>query len=92
MDSRRVSTKGDVFFVLDPRHLPWGDEIIPNATRFLAEVRRSRAANPSRPVLVPGDRGRSRAILAAGNDRIRLPRRLWETLNELAVGRDPESP
>jgi LDH2 family malate/lactate/ureidoglycolate dehydrogenase len=87
LDSRLVSTKGDLFIVLDPRRLPWGDEVSSRATAYLAEVRRSSPADPHRPVLVPGDRGRARASLATRPDRIRLSRRLWSMLSLLAEDR-----
>lgn len=87
LDNRLVSTKGDLFVVLDPRRLPWGDEVSARATAYLAEVRRSTPADPLRPVLVPGDRGRVRASLAGRPARIRLPRRLWATLSLLAERR-----
>lgn len=87
-DARRVSTKGDLFLAIDPRALPWRGEVNTAATAYLAEVRRSRPVDPSRPVLVPGDRARARARFAAERDHLRLPSRLWAALTLLADGRN----
>lgn len=87
MDGRLVSTKGDLYLALDPRRLPWGEEVSRRATAFLAEIRRSRPVDPARPVLVPGDRGRARISMTSEEDRMLLPRRLWSALNLLAGGR-----
>ncbi|MDT4917885.1 MAG: hypothetical protein QOH89_2585, partial [Pseudonocardiales bacterium] len=87
LDTRLVSTKGEVFLVLDPRRLPWGDEVSARATAYLAEVRRSSPVDPAHPVLIPGDRGRVRASLARGQDRLRLTAQLWAELNRRADGR-----
>ena len=87
LDNRLVSTKGDVFIVIDPRRLPWGDEVSARATAYLAEIRRSTPVDPHRPVTVPGDRGRARASLTGRPSRIRLSRRLWATLSLLAENR-----
>jgi LDH2 family malate/lactate/ureidoglycolate dehydrogenase len=87
LDARMVATKGELFIVIDPRRLPWGDDVSAQATAFLAEVRRSPPVDPSRPVLVPGDRGRARASFARSQNRMRLPATLWAQLNQLAAGR-----
>jgi LDH2 family malate/lactate/ureidoglycolate dehydrogenase len=87
LDARMVSTKGELFVVVDPRRLAWGDEVGAQATAFLAEVRRSPPVDPTRPVLVPGDRGRARASFAASEDRMRLNASLWAQLKQLAAGR-----
>lgn len=79
LDESNPATKGDVVILIDPT-AGAGDTCA--LTAYLDRLRRSRAADPTRPVAIPGDgsRARRREMLAMG---IELPQPLFETLMAL---------
>jgi L-2-hydroxycarboxylate dehydrogenase (NAD+) len=80
LDDDRPSNKGDLFILMSG-----GGH---SASEYLDEVRRSRPADPSTPVAVPGDGARSRYQDSVA-DGIEIPDGLWRELTALeAVQRE----
>ena len=76
LDDTQPATKGDIVILIDPDA---GAGDASGLVAYLDRLRNSRAANPGRPVAVPGDGSRARraGILAEG---IELPQPLLDTL------------
>ncbi|MEV5961218.1 Ldh family oxidoreductase [Kribbella sp. NPDC051952] len=80
LDDDRPSNKGDLFILMSGGGHSAGE--------YLDEVRRSRPADPSTPVAVPGDGARSRYQDSVA-DGIEIPDGLWRELTALeAVQRE----
>jgi L-2-hydroxycarboxylate dehydrogenase (NAD+) len=81
LDDVHKSTKGDVFVVVHPPDAGENQAL----SDYLAAVRTARARRADRPVLVPGDRARSRR--EAGIERgIEVPGEIWSAITRLAEG------
>jgi LDH2 family malate/lactate/ureidoglycolate dehydrogenase len=81
LDSVEVSNKGDLFIVIAPQHAAAARAIV---TAYLDDIRNAAPADPSQPVMAPGDR--ARATREISKDRgVTLDDGLWADLNRLAA-------
>ncbi|MDQ0317851.1 Ldh family oxidoreductase [Amorphus orientalis] len=82
LDATEVANKGDLIILIDPNA---GDARAAGVASYLDRVRGSRAADPARPIAIPGDRMRARRqhSLEAG---IELPDALYDQIQALSVG------
>jgi len=76
LDAEHVANKGDVFIVIDPRAAP---QQLGRTSDYLAALRASPAADPARPVSIPGDGARQRR-LASERDGVEVNDTLWSAL------------
>jgi L-2-hydroxycarboxylate dehydrogenase (NAD+) len=81
LDSVNVSNKGDIFIVIAPPHAESAKMLV---TDYLDTIRNTTPADPSQPVLVPGDRAHA-ACQKALEKGIYLDDGLWEDLQTLAA-------
>lgn len=79
LDDEHLSTKGDVFIVLDPRA-----DSLARITRYLADIRESPPAPGTASVAVPGDRSRA-SHSRARRDGFAVPTVLLQEIKELKV-------
>ena len=79
LDSTLPCNKGDVFIVIEPH--PAGLGIV---SGFLEALRQAPAADPRRPVRIPGERALSRRAAQAGAD-IQLDPDVWARIKALAA-------
>ncbi|WP_371822102.1 Ldh family oxidoreductase [Martelella soudanensis] len=82
LDAINVANKGDIVILIDPAA---GERGSSGLAAYLDRLRASRAADPSRPVAVPGDGMRARRSRALA-DGIDLPDPLHEEIRALSEG------
>ncbi|MEO2037911.1 MAG: Ldh family oxidoreductase, partial [Martelella sp.] len=78
----RQANKGDIVILIDPAA---GEGHPSGLAAYLNRLRASRAADPSRPVAVPGDGMRARRMRALA-EGIDLPDPLHEEIRALSEG------
>lgn len=79
LDSDRICNKGDVFIAMEP-----APAMLEAISGFLDQIRASPAADPERPVLVPGDRANRMREERLVQD-VPLPDELWAQICALAA-------
>lgn len=79
LDETNVCNKGDVFIVVEPA----SSDVAMSISAYLDAIRACEPTDPSRPVIVPGDRSqtvRERALRTG----VSLPVTVWQTISTLA--------
>lgn len=79
LDEVHLCNKGDVFIVIEPA----SNAVTSRISAYLDAIRACDAADPARPVSVPGDRTRS-ARERSLRDGVRVPSHIWQTIQSLA--------